>query len=306
MRPHSFSLRQLQYAVAVADGLSFRGAALACHVSQPSLSAQVAELESALGVQLFERDRKRVIVTAAGRELVARARRLLLEADDLRTAAAHAGDPFNGRLRIGVIPTVSPYLLPHATPKLRRAFERLTVVWTEDKTDVLARALEAGDLDAAIVALEAEVGEVEAHVLAKDPFVLAAPIDHPLARSERACASDLGDQSVLLLDDGHCFRDQVLSVCGTEAEAPEFRATSLSTLVQMVAGGAGVTLLPALSLPTETRRARLHISTLHPTPSRTIALVWRRGSPLGPALEKIAEVIEGAYPDDQSVKKRKR
>lgn len=298
LAPHPFSLRQLQYAVAVADALSFRNAALACHVSQPSLSAQIAELESALGVQLFERDRRRVIVTAAGRELIARARRILLESDDLLDAAAQVGDPLTGRLRIGVIPTVSPYLLPHATPKLRKAFDQLTIVWTEEKTDVLARALEGGELDAAIVALEAELGSVSSEVIAKDPFVLATPPDHRLAqKSTRASPSELGEDSVLLLDDGHCFRNQVIAVCGTAAEDPEFRATSLSTLVQMVAGGAGVTLLPELALPTETRRARLHVrSFVDPVPSRTIALVWRPRSPLAPALREIAKVIKSAYP----------
>src|SRR5215469_18409680 len=148
LAPHPFSLRQLQYAVAVAELLSFRKAAEACHVSQPSLSAQLAQLEEALGVRLFERDRRHVLVTTAGKELVERARRVLREADDLAAAARRAGDPLAGTLRIGVIPTISPYLLPSATPALRSAYPRLTTVWVEDKTDALVRSLEAGTLDA--------------------------------------------------------------------------------------------------------------------------------------------------------------
>src|SRR5215468_1761030 len=158
---HPFSLRQVQYAVAVAGSLSFRKAADLCHVSQPSLSAQLAQLEQALGVRLFERDRRRVLVTAAGKDLLERARRLLLEADDLMAAARRAGDPLAGTLRIGVIPTISPYLLPSATPAIRAAHPQQTTVWVEDKTAALVRALEAGALDAALLALEAEIANVE-------------------------------------------------------------------------------------------------------------------------------------------------
>src|SRR5262249_44696235 len=146
LAPHPFTLRQLQYVVAVAASMSFRKAAEACHVSQPSLSAQLAQLEEALGVRLFERDRRRVLVTSAGHELVERARSVLREANDLVAAARLAGDPLAGTLRIGVIPTISPYLLPSATPALRRAYPELTTVWVEDKTETLVRSLEAGTL----------------------------------------------------------------------------------------------------------------------------------------------------------------
>src|SRR5262245_1089727 len=172
LTPHAASLRQLQYAVAVADARSFRRAAERCHVAQPSLSAQLAQLESALGVRLFERDRRRVLLTAAGRELVDRARRVLQETDDLVQTAGRAGDPLSGRLSIGVIPTVSPYLLPAIAPALRKAYPRLTIVWREDKTADLVRQLQAGTLDAALLALEAEIGDVERETIARDPFVL--------------------------------------------------------------------------------------------------------------------------------------
>jgi LysR family transcriptional regulator, hydrogen peroxide-inducible genes activator len=297
--PHPFTLRQLQYVVAVADTLSFRRAAERCHVAQPSLSAQLGQLEEALGVRLFERDQRRVLPTAAGEALIARARRLLVEADDLTAAARQLGDPLSGTLRLGVIPTISPYLLPAVTPALREGFPRLELRWIEDKTEVLVARLDAGELDDAVLALEAEIGELEHEVIATDAFVLAAPCDHPLARSKAPIApAELRDAAVLLLDEGHCFRSQALAFCGrNRAHELEFRATSLPTLVQMVAAGAGVTLLPALALATETPRAALRIRPFtQPAPHRTIALVWRRRSPLAAALRPIAAAIKASYP----------
>jgi LysR family transcriptional regulator, hydrogen peroxide-inducible genes activator len=297
--PHSFTLRQLQYAAAVAETLSFRRAAERCRVAQPSLSTQIAQLETSLGVRLFERDRRRVLVTAAGEAIIDRARRVIAEADDLANAARAAGDPLAGTLRVGVIPTVSPYLLPRAAPALRAAYPRLTLSWLEDKTEELVRHLAAGALDAALLAREAELGDVELAEIARDPFVLATPRDHPLgARAGPASAAELRGADVLLLDDGHCLRDQALEVC-TRARAREleFRATSLPTLVQMVAGGAGVTLLPELALAAEARRSDLKLRPFAaPTPHRTIALAWRRRSPLAPALQQLARTIREAYP----------
>jgi len=299
LAPHAFTLRQVQYAVAVAESLSFRRAAELCHVSQPSLSAQLAQLEQALGVRFFERDRRRVLVTAAGKELLDRARSLLLEANDLTAAAKRVGDPLAGTLRIGVIPTISPYLLPSATRAIRAAHPHQTTVWVEDKTSTLVRALEAGALDAALLALEAEIGNVEHEAVADDPFVLATRPDDPLgAKSSPASLSELRQAHVLLLDDGHCFRDQALGVCSkAKAQELEFRATSLPTLAQMVAGGAGVTLLPQLAVATEAQRSGLRTRAFaRPAPHRTIALVWRKRSPLAPALRKLACTIRGAYP----------
>lgn len=299
LAPHRFSLRQVQYAVAVAESLSFRRAAELCHVSQPSLSAQLSQLEQALGVRLFERDRRRVLVTAAGKELLDRARSLLLEADDLMAAAKRSGDPLAGTLRIGIIPTISPYLLPSATPAIRAAYPQHTTVWVEDKTAALVRALEAGALDAALLALEAEIANIEHETVADDPFVLATRPDDPLgAKSSPATLGELRHAQVLLLDDGHCFRDQALAVCSkAKAQELEFRATSLPTLTQMVAGGAGVTLLPQLAVATEAQRSGLRTRAFaKPAPHRTIALVWRKRSPLGPALRKLARTIRDAYP----------
>jgi LysR family transcriptional regulator, hydrogen peroxide-inducible genes activator len=297
---HTFSLRQLQYLVAVADTLNFRRAAERCHVAQPSLSAQLAELESAIGVRVFERDRRRVLVTRAGRDLVAHARRVLADASDFREAARRVSDPLSASLRIGVIPTISPYLLPGVAPSIHCVFPRLAIQWVEEKTSVLMDALNQGALDAALVALEADIGKVEQSVVATDSFVLATPADHPLGSREwDVSADELHNVGVLLLDDGHCFREQALAYCsGAGAQELEFRATSLSTLVQMVASGRGLTLLPELSVATESKRADLRIRKFaKPSPHRTIGLVWRKGSPaVNSALRRLAEAIRSAHP----------
>lgn len=298
-RPQPFTLRQLQYACAVAEHLSFRRAAEVCHVAQPSLSAQVAELEEALGVQLFERDRRRVLVTARGQALLDRARAVLLQADDLGDAAKRVADPFTGTLRIGVIPTIAPYLVPAATAGVRAAFPKLTIAWIEDKTHILMAELSTGGIDGAVLALEAELGDVEHAVIASDPFVLVAPPSHPLVqRSTPIPPRELRAADMLLLDEGHCLRQQALEVCTqVKAREAEFRATSLSTLVQLVVQGAGVTLLPSLALGTETSRAELGIRQIAaPAPARTIALVWRRGSSLAAALARVAASIRESYP----------
>lgn len=297
--PHPFTLRQLQYLVALAETLSFRKAAEHCHVTQPSLSAQLAELESALGVRMFDRDRRRVLLTDAGRDLLESARRILGEADSLREAARRVGDPLSASIRIGVIPTISPYLLPRISSALRKEFPRMKIQWVEEKTSVLTLALNQGALDAVLLALEAEIGKVEQRVIATDPFVLATPRNHSLGmKKSDASADELHDVGVLLLDDGHCFREQALAFCSkSKAQELEFRATSLSTLAQMVASGAGVTLLPELSIATEGKRADLKIRKFSsPAPHRTIGLVWRKGSSLTAALQKVADSIRRAYP----------
>jgi LysR family hydrogen peroxide-inducible transcriptional activator len=237
--PLPFTLRQLQYVLAVADELSFRRAAAHCHVSQPTLSTQLAQVEGALGVSLFERSQRKVLVTAAGRDVVDRARRVMLEADEIVRATQASGDPLSGTIRLGVIPTISPYLLPSATPTLRKRMPRLRIAWVEEKTEVLARRLRDGDLEGAIVALEADVGDVAWEVIAIDPFVVVMSPGHALGATTGPVAqAELRGEELLLLDEGHCFRKQALEACATaRVREGEFRATSLSTLVQMVAGG---------------------------------------------------------------------
>jgi len=297
LAPLPVTLRQLQYVVAVADLGGFRKAAEACHVAQPSLSAQVAQVEGALGVRLFERNRRQVRVSAAGAALITQARAVIMAAGDLQEIGRQMADPFTGRMRVGVIPTISPYLLPEIAPALARAYPRLTVVWSEDRTDGLVRQANDGSIDAAILALEADLGTL-AHVpLLRDAFLLAAPEGHPLA-APRAVATvdELAGARVLVLDDGHCFRDQALQLCTrTGAREADFRATSLSTLVQMTSAVGGVTLLPSIALPVEIRRGQLVTRPFAaPGPGRTIALAWRRGSAMAPALAQLAATIRHA------------
>jgi LysR family hydrogen peroxide-inducible transcriptional activator len=294
--PNDLSLRQLQYVVAVADTLGFHKAAARCHVSQPTLSSQVQHLESVLGVRLFERDRRRVLVTSAGADIVARARRVLVEVDDLIATATRLREPFAGTLRIGVIPTIAPYLLPEVMPKVSAKYPKLSLVFREEKTSDIVRELADGTLDAGLLALEADIGECSHTEIARDPFVAALPKGHPLAHRKRLALSDLENEHVLLLDEGHCFRDQALALC-TKARASEtsFRATSLATLAQMVSSGAGITLLPSLAVPVENRRGQLEIRPfVKPIPSRTIALVWRPRSPFAAVFMELAKTFRAA------------
>lgn len=289
------TLRQLEYAVAVADHRSFHEAAAACAVSQPGLSVQLRELESQLGVQLFERDRRRVLITREGEVVVARARAILLAADEMVEAAQVMARPLAGDLRLGVIPTVAPYLLPEVLPAVRRAFPELRLLLHEEHTDVLLGRLDRGELDLALLALEAPLGDVESLPLFRDPFVVALARSHPLAKRKALSLRDIAGADVLLLEDGHCLRDQALEVCrrAGAAEAGDFRAGSLATLIQMVVGGMGVTLLPSLCVESETRRERgLAVCRLRrPVPFRTIGLVWRRTSPRGDSFRRLAAAL---------------
>jgi LysR family transcriptional regulator, hydrogen peroxide-inducible genes activator len=290
------SLRQLQYVVAVADTLGFRRAAERCAVSQPTLSAQIQRLEEVLGVKLFERDRSRVLLTAAGEQVVARARRVLVEAEDLVAVATRARDPFTGTFRVGVIPTIAPYFLPEVTAVLAKAYPSLRLVFREEKTEDTVRDLWAGTLDAGLVALEADLGDLEHAEVMRDPFVVAMPRQHPLAKKKKIAQADLDDQEVLLLEDGHCLRSQALELCARAgARELSLRATSLATLVQMVAGSKAVTLLPDLALLVENRGAQLEIRPFaNPVPFRTIALVWRPRSPFSEAFRQTARTLSSS------------
>jgi LysR family hydrogen peroxide-inducible transcriptional activator len=287
---HDISLRQLQYVVAVADTLGFRKAAERCHVSQPTLSAQVKQLEDVLGVDLFERDRRRVLVTAAGEALVSHARRVLLEMDDLLATSAQLVAPGSATFRIGVIPTIAPYLLPDIMPDARSRFPALQLVFREEKTASIVAGLREGRLDAGLVALEADIGTWASCRVAKDKFVVALPKGHALARKKRVRLEDLEGERVLLLEDGHCFRSQALAVCArTGAAESELRATSLATLAQMVAAGTGITLLPEVAVRVENRGGQLEIRPFVSSPPyRTIALIWRPRSPFADRLRALA------------------
>lgn len=295
--PIPFSLRQLQYALAIQETRNFRRAAERCAVAQPSLSAQLASLEEALGLRLFERGRGGVLPTPAGEALLPRFAELLQGAAELIPAASALRDPLGGALRLGLIPTIAPYLLPELAPALQAAFPRLEPQWTEAPTAQLVAQIRSGRLEAGFLALESELGDLECLRLGRDPFLLALPATHPLARRRGPVGlEELGGERLLLLEEGHCLRDQALSAC-SRAGLRElgFRATSLPTLLQMVAGGAGLTLLPRLAAPLETARARLALRPLKsPVPHRTLVLAWRRGSYAATALRRLAQVAQAA------------
>lgn len=294
-----YSLRQLQYLVAVAELGGFRKAAAACGVAQPSMSAQIAQVETALGVQVFERGARGVRVTAAGAAVIDRARAVLLASRDLSETARQQGDPLRGTLRIGVIPTVCPYLLPEVAPALRKALPTLHVIWSEDKTQALLDQIEQARLDAAVLALDARVSPLDSAVIGDDPFVLAAAPGHRLLKSSGpASPAVLKGTTVFLLEDGHCFRDQALALCGAAgAEMSDLTATGLSTLVQMVGSGEGVTLLPTLALAVENRRGQLAVRPFKtPAPTRRLVLAWRKGSAMRRPLQAVAGTLSKAWP----------
>ncbi len=287
------TLRQLEYVVAIADHRSFRRAAAACAVTQPALSAQLAHLEAMLGVQIFERDRRKVLVTPTGTEIVARARATLVAAAAVVDVARTAAQPLSGTLRLGVIPTIAPYLLPAVLPAVRAAYPRLRLVLREEQTAPLLAQLDDGRLDAGVLALPVP-GDLAALSLYREDFVLAAPTSHRLARRARLREDDLDGEAVLLLEDGHCLRDQALAVCGHAGshEVTELRATSLPTLVQMVASGQGVTLLPEMAAAVlAARGSGVMTARFAPAPGRDVGLVWRMSSARGRELGLLADVV---------------
>ena len=291
------SVRQLEYAVALADALHFGRAARACAITQPALSAQIRALEELLELRLFERSRRSVRVTRAGTTLIQQARELLRGLDELVETAREAREPLSGPLHLGVIPTVAPYLLPQWLPRVRAAWPRLRLFLHEDRTARLLAALGEGRLDLLLLALPVARTDVEEFPILDEPFVLAAPRGHPLVKGRaRVSEAALAQEPVLLLEDGHCLRDQALAVCQQAGarESETMRAASLGTLVQMVAGGLGVTLLPASAVATEARARAVEVRPFRaPAPGRRIGLVWRCSSPRGEEFRALGALLRG-------------
>jgi len=294
------NLRELQYLVALADHRNFRRAADACLVSQPTLSTQIRKLEEELGVTLFERTNRKVMPTPAGQDAVARARRILGEMQEMREAARRLSRPEAGVARLGVFPTLGPYLLPEVMPQVRARFPQLQLLLTEEKSDQLLARLREGRLDAAILALPVHDPGLHCELLFEEPFMLAVPRHHPLAARESLRTEELSQYNLMLLEDGHCLRDQALDVCRLSGaqEQSEFRATSLETLRQMVLAGLGVTLMPALAARGMAPYAdKLHLLRFEDSsPSRQIGLFWRRTSAMAPLLKELAEVLRALPP----------
>ena len=289
------NLRDLRYLVALAELRHFGKAAEACFVSQPTLSTQIRKLEDELGVALIERAPRRVMLTPIGRNVAERAQRILAEVSELREAAQRFRDPEAGTLRLGIFPTLGPYLLPHVIPQVRERFPQLELLLVEEKTEILLQQLREGRLDAAILAMPLHDDQLHAQFLFEEPFLLAVPKTHPLSSHEKISLEDLGRESLLLLEDGHCLRDQALDVChlAGAGEKSGFRATSLETLRQMVASGVGITLLPKLAVaPPIPASHDIALLPFHaPQPHRRIAMGWRRSSAMGEFLHELATVF---------------
>lgn len=278
------TLRQLQYLKLLSEQGSFSKAADAAHVTQPTLSAGIAELEKILGAKVVERARSGVILTAAGREAVGRAEVILAQADDLVQAVRAAGQPLAGRFRLGVIPTIAPFVLPRTLPVLRREYPKLRLFLREDLTSRLVADLRSGALDAALIALPYDMSGLQWAHVSDDELLAAAPANHRIAGATRVTAKELEGDDLILLEDGHCLRDHALAACGLAppktSDDESFAATSLPTLVQMVSSGLGVTFLPAMAVEAGlTDHAAVTIRPLAAAhASREIVVAWRSGS----------------------------
>ena len=289
------NLRDLRYLVALADARHFGHAAAKSHVSQPTLSAQIKKLEDYLGAPLVERQPRRIALTELGERVVARARRVVQDCDDIVELARGARDPLAGTLRVALIPTLGPYLLPMVTPALRRRVPRLQLMLYEYQTGALLERLRGGEIDVGILALGVDTEGLETRALGDEAFRLALPPAHRLAKQSTVRTGDLGGETLLLLEDGHCLRDQALEVCsGASVHEPaDFRATSLETLRQMVAAGLGVTLLPELATrgPFAAAKSVVVKPFARPVPHRTLGAAWRRSSTRAPAIAAVCESI---------------
>lgn len=288
-------LKDLRYLVAVADERHFGRAAQRSFVSQPTLSAQLKKLEDYLGVQLVERQPGHVTLTDAGEEIVARARRILEASDEVVALARAHRDPLAGKLRMALIPTIGPYLLPRVAREIRKTLPRLELRLYEYQTAELLEKLRAGEIDLGVLALPVDLEGLDSCALYDEAFTVALPENHRLAKKQTLKVDDLKEEPLLLLEDGHCLRDQALEVCSRVGmqEKQDFRATSLETLRQMVATGAGVTLLPELASrgPYGSARGVVLRPFARPAPVRHVGAVWRKTTARKPAIDAICKLI---------------
>lgn len=294
------TLQELKYLVALADHGHFGRAAEACFITQSTLSTQIKKLEDFLGVTLFDRSLKRVTPTPIGREILQAARSIVEEAERIRELAKHAQDPMGRSIHLGVIPTLGPYYLPHALTLVHKKHPGLRLLLREEMTQQILEHLADGKLDAGLLALPVGDDSLRVEPLFHEPFFAALPAGHALAKRDVLKVSDIMGEKLLLLDEGHCLRDQALDVCGTGSRGrEEVRATSLETLRQMVGMGLGLTLLPALAVDAGPRVSKKAVEIRpfkSPSPGRTIALVWRRRAPFPETFERLAQTLKSALP----------
>jgi len=296
------TLQELKYLVALADHGHFGKAAESCFITQSTLSTQIKKLEDFLGVTLFDRSLKRVTPTPIGKEILQSARNIVEEADRIRELAKHAQDPMSRTIHLGVIPTLGPYYLPHALTLVHKKHPGLRMLLREEMTPQILEHLLDGKLDAGLLALPVTDDSLRVEPLFYEPFYAALPAGHELAKHAVLKVSDIMDEKLLLLDEGHCLRDQALDVCGSGSRGrEEVRATSLETLRQMVGMGLGLTLLPALSVDAGPRVNRKAVEVRPfktPPPGRTIALVWRKRAPFPETFEHLAQTLKNSLPDE--------
>ena len=289
------NIRDFEYLVALAEHKHFRKAAEACFVSQPTLSGQIRKLEDEIGTVLLERSSRRVLFTDAGLKLVEQAKRILSEVKMFKDMANEHGGSMSGPMHIGFIPTLGPYLLPRIVPTLKEHFPELELYLHEAQTHQLVRLLEEGKMDCLVLASVEETEPFKEIEFYQEPMSLAVPCDHEWHDREEVDLHELKGRTVLALGDGHCLRDQALGYCFAAGAKDDesFKATSLETLRNMVAAGAGITLLPELSLPVEREKDGVcYVKAVNPIPSRRLVVVYRPGSPLRERFEKLAEVME--------------
>lgn len=296
------TLQELKYLVALADHGHFGRAAEACFITQSTLSTQIKKLEDFLGVTLFDRSLKRVTPTPIGREILTAARNIVEESERIRELAKHAQDPMSRTLHLGVIPTLGPYYLPHALTLVHKKHPGLRLLLREEMTPQILEHLVDGRLDAGLLALPVTDDSLRVEPLFYEPFFAALPAGHALAKQNILKVSDIMKEKLLLLDEGHCLRDQALDVCGTGSRGrEEVRATSLETLRQMVAMGLGLTLLPALSVDAAPRVNKKAVEIRpfkKPAPGRTIGLVWRKRAPFPETFERLAATLKATLPTE--------
>jgi LysR family transcriptional regulator, hydrogen peroxide-inducible genes activator len=290
------TLRQLQYLVAVVELKHFGQAAQRCCVTQSTLSAGIQELEELLGAVLLERDKRKVMPTPLGEELAAHARHLLEQAAWMVARAHSGGEALQGRLRLGVIPTIGPFLLPKVLPAVRRAYPHLHLQLREDQSARLLEQLENGLLDAAVLAFPFAIKNLAHEIFWEEDFMLALPAGHALSVAPRLSSENLPQDELLLLEEGHCLTDHALNVCRLARSGSAFQGTSLYTLLQMVAGGQGMTFVPEMAVtPDLLSLGEITLVRLaEPGPHRRIGLVWRPTYPYGEALRTLAHTLAEA------------
>jgi LysR family transcriptional regulator, hydrogen peroxide-inducible genes activator len=284
------NINDIRYFLAVAELQHFGRAAEQCCVSQPTLSGQIKKLEAELGVTLLERTNRRVMPTEIGEQVAQSARRILREVESIHEIARSSHDPLSGKFRLGAFPTLSTYIFPDLVPKVKQSLPNLRLILIEEKTAILVEKLKQGDIDAALLALPVRDDYLVSCPLFDDEFLLAVPPEHPLAKQQSVNQKSLKNHRLLLLEEGHCLRDQALEICGLNgiAEEQDFRATGLETLRQMVKAGSGITFMPTIAVQDGEAGIR-YVPFTKPAPIRTIGLVWRKTTARQQVIDKLVE-----------------